>query len=87
LSDYPGHPLQQDQDEKNAAAMIAFALKNRPKDMQLVLGTVSMHGVEYKGYSINPTVKDLCCAARILMRSANICGRLSTGCSVRIKAS
>jgi hypothetical protein len=51
-------PLQQDQDEKNAAAMIAFALKNRPKDMQLVLGTVSMHGVEYKGYSINPTVKE-----------------------------
>lgn len=51
-------PLQQDQDEKNAAAMIAFALKNLPKDMQLVLGTVSMHGVEYTGHSINPTVKE-----------------------------
>jgi len=51
-------PLQQDQDEKNATAMIAFALKNRPKDMQLVLGTVSMHGVEYDGYSINPKVKE-----------------------------
>lgn len=51
-------PLQQDQDEKNAAAIIAFALKNRPKDMQLVLGTVSLHGAEYKGYSINPTIKE-----------------------------
>jgi hypothetical protein len=51
-------PLQQDQDEDNAAAIIGFALKNRPKDMQLVLGTVSMHGVKYVGHSINPTVKE-----------------------------
>jgi len=51
-------PLQQDQDETNATAMITFALKNRPKNMHLVLGTVSMHGVEYKGYSINPKAKE-----------------------------
>jgi len=51
-------PLQQDQDEKNAAAIIAFALKNRPRDMQLVLGTVSMHGAKYDGHSINPKVKE-----------------------------
>lgn len=51
-------PLQQDQDENNAAAIIAFALKNRPRDMQLVLGTVSMHGVQYDGHAINPQVKE-----------------------------
>jgi len=51
-------PLQQDQDEKNAAAIIAFALKNRPRDMQLVLGTVSMHGAKYDGHTINPKVKE-----------------------------
>jgi hypothetical protein len=51
-------PLQQDQDEKNAAAIIAFALKHRPRDMQMVLGTVSIHGVKYDGYSMNPQVKE-----------------------------
>ncbi|MBB4097475.1 hypothetical protein [Sphingomonas kyeonggiensis] len=51
-------PLQQDQDEKNAAAIIAFALKNRPRDMQLVLGTVSLHGAAYDGHVINPQVKE-----------------------------
>lgn len=51
-------PLQQDQDEKNAAAIIAFALKNRPRDMQLVLGTVSLHGAKYEGHVINPQVKE-----------------------------
>lgn len=51
-------PLQQDQDEKNAAAIIAFALKNRPRDMQLVLGTVSLHGAEYEGHVINPNEKE-----------------------------
>lgn len=51
-------PLQQDQDERNAAAIIAFALKNRPRDMQLILGTVSLHGVEYDGHIINPQVKE-----------------------------
>lgn len=50
-------PIQQDQDETNAAAIIAFALKNRPSDMQLILGTVSMHGVRYDGHTINPQVK------------------------------
>lgn len=51
-------PLQQDQDDTNAAAIIGFALKNRPRDMQLVLGTVSLHGVEYGGHVINPQVKE-----------------------------
>ena len=51
-------PLQQDQDDKNAATIIAFALQNRPRDMQLVLGTVSLHGVKYEGHVINPTVKE-----------------------------
>ncbi|EGD60414.1 hypothetical protein Y88_0062 [Novosphingobium nitrogenifigens DSM 19370] len=51
-------PLQQDQDEKNASAIIAFALKNLPADMQLVLGTVSLHGVDYDGYSINFKAKE-----------------------------
>lgn len=51
-------PLQQDQDDTNAAAIIGFALKNRPRDMQLVLGTVSLHGAEYGGHVINPLVKE-----------------------------
>lgn len=51
-------PLQQDQDENNAAAIIAFALKNRPRDMQLILGTVSLHGAEFNGHVINPQVKE-----------------------------
>lgn len=50
-------PLQQDQDDSNAAAIISFALNNRPRDMQLVLGTVSLHGVLYRGHSINPLEK------------------------------
>lgn len=51
-------PLQQDQDATNAAAIMAFALKNKPRDMQLVLGTVSLHGAKYDGHVINPQVKE-----------------------------
>lgn len=51
-------PLQQDQDDTNAAAIIGFALKNMPRDMQLVLGTVSLHGAAYDGHIINPQVKE-----------------------------
>ena len=51
-------PLQQDQDDTNAAAIIGFALKNRPRDMQLLLGTVSLHGAAYDGHVINPQVKE-----------------------------
>jgi hypothetical protein len=47
-------PLQQDQDKKNAEAIISFALNNRPRDMQLLLGTVSLQGVKYEGHVINP---------------------------------
>ncbi|MET7242127.1 hypothetical protein ABZT49_02050 [Methylobacterium sp. EM32] len=51
-------PLQQDQDERNAQAIIKFALKNRPDDMQLILGTVSLHGEKYNGHLINPKQKE-----------------------------
>jgi hypothetical protein len=51
-------PLQQDQDDANAIAMIEFALRNRPPSMQLILGTVSMHDVPFDGHAINPTVKE-----------------------------
>lgn len=51
-------PLQQDQDEANAQAIISFALKNRPPSMQLILGTVSMHEVPFDGHVINPDVKE-----------------------------
>lgn len=50
-------PLQQDQDEKNASSIISFALKNRPHDMQLILGTVSLHGAKYSGHSIQTISK------------------------------
>ncbi len=51
-------PLQQDQDKENAQSMIKFALKNRPDDMQLVLGTVSLHGAAYTGHLITPDHKE-----------------------------
>lgn len=47
-------PLQQDQDNKNAEAIIRFIRDRRPRDMQLILGTVSLHGVEYPGIQIEP---------------------------------
>jgi hypothetical protein len=45
-------PVQQDQDPTNATRMIQFALENVPDDMQLILGSVSLHGAVYDGYSI-----------------------------------
>jgi len=45
-------PVQQDQDPDNAARMIKFALNNVPADMQLILGTVQLHGVDYQGHRI-----------------------------------
>jgi hypothetical protein len=45
-------PVQQDQDQENAAKMIKFALDQVPQDMQMILGTVSLHGVAYDGYVI-----------------------------------
>ena len=48
-------PNQQDQDESNRRKIIEFIFKNTPKDYQLILGTVDLHGVEYKGHTIKPT--------------------------------
>jgi hypothetical protein len=45
-------PVQQDQDRDNATRMIKFALDRVPHDMQMILGTVSLHGVAYDGYVI-----------------------------------
>jgi hypothetical protein len=45
-------PVQQDQDPENAARIIQFALGQVPQDMQMILGTVSLHGVDYDGYVI-----------------------------------
>lgn len=45
-------PVQQDQDPANAMRMIQFALEHVPDDMQLILGSVSLHGAAYDGYSI-----------------------------------
>jgi hypothetical protein len=45
-------PVQQDQDADNAARIIKFALGQVPQDMQMILGTVSLHGVDYDGYVI-----------------------------------
>lgn len=47
-------PLQQDQDKHNADAILRFIRDRRPPDMQLLLGTVSLHGVDYPGHRIEP---------------------------------
>lgn len=50
-------PVQQDQDAENAARIIDFALRRRPADAQLILGTVSLHGTKYEGHVIETTTK------------------------------
>ncbi len=47
-------PLQQDQDKENAGAILRFIRDRRPSDMQLILGTVSLHGVDYPGRKFEP---------------------------------
>jgi len=47
-------PLQQDQDKHNADAILKFIRDRKPEDMQLILGTVSLHGVSYPGHKIHP---------------------------------
>jgi hypothetical protein len=42
-------PVQQDQDPANAKRMIQFAVENVPSGMQLILGSVSLHGAQYSG--------------------------------------
>ena len=51
-------PVQQDQDRANAARMIAFCLSETPKDSQLILGTVNLHGVKYDGHVIATDTKN-----------------------------
>jgi hypothetical protein len=51
-------PVQQDQDATNAARMISFCLSETPKDSQLILGTVSLHGVKYDGHAIETDTKN-----------------------------
>ena len=50
-------PNQQDQDANNRHKIIKFIFDNTPKDYQLILGTVDLHGVEYEGHTISPDVK------------------------------
>ncbi|MHC2088611.1 hypothetical protein [Methylobacterium sp. CM6244] len=50
--------LKEDPDKENIERILAFAINNRPKRMQLILGTVSLHNVKYSGYTINPTIKE-----------------------------
>lgn len=50
-------PNQQDQDEKNRNKIIKFIFENTPKDYQLILGTVDLHGFEYQGHTISPSTK------------------------------
>lgn len=51
-------PVQQDQDPANAARMISFCLNKIPADSQLILGTVSLHGVKYEGHVIATDTKN-----------------------------
>lgn len=50
-------PNQQDQDEKNAKKLIDFTVNNRPKNSQLILGSVSLHEAEVDGHTIELTEK------------------------------
>ncbi len=42
-------PNQQDQDTKNARAMMSLIFSERPSKAQLILGTVSLHGAQTSG--------------------------------------
>lgn len=50
-------PNQQDQDPQNRKKIIQFIFDNTPKDFQLILGTVELHGVDYDGHIISPSTK------------------------------
>jgi hypothetical protein len=51
-------PVQQDQDATNAARMISFCLSETPENSQLILGTVSLHGVKYNGHVVETDAKN-----------------------------
>lgn len=42
-------PIQQDQDDLNARSMLQFIVENANPPDQVILGTVSMHGVDLRG--------------------------------------
>lgn len=50
-------PVQQDQDPENAARMIDFIFNRAPDGVQVILGTVSLHGVRYPGRPIETVDK------------------------------
>ena len=47
-------PKQQDQDDKNAEAMIKFCIERKPVGSQLILASGSLHGVKVPGLTIQP---------------------------------
>jgi hypothetical protein len=51
-------PVQQDQDATNATRMISFCLSETPENSQLILGTVSLHGVKYDGHIVETNTKN-----------------------------
>ncbi|VWX56121.1 hypothetical protein [Sphingorhabdus sp. 109] len=50
-------PIQQDQDEANAKKMIDFAFSQKPEGAQVILGTVSLHGVKIEDKVISMKTK------------------------------
>lgn len=50
-------PLQQDPDYKNIKKIMQFVLEKRPKNCQLILGTVETHGLKYPGKTIELATK------------------------------
>ena len=55
--DFNEHTNQQDQDEKNARAIIEFIFKRRPAKAQVILGTVSLQEVANPGWTVEMTEK------------------------------
>lgn len=47
-------PKQQDQDDRNAEAMIRFCIERKPAGSQLILASGSLHGVNVPGHTIQP---------------------------------
>ena len=51
-------PLQQDQDDQNISRILKFIIEQTPTNLQLVLGTVSMHGLAFDGTVIETENKN-----------------------------
>jgi hypothetical protein len=52
-------PIQQDQDDQNARSMLEFIVENATANEQVVLGTVSMHGVDIGDGSLIELTEEL----------------------------